>query len=598
MKSYERALFLYRASAPRTMVKVKGPNNTSLDVDSSRYNYIQDILQHSIGEVVLPENVSFSSFEKLDKSISNSFKSFKAFTHEEMKDILIAAHAVLLNEGHLNKLTSAFFDTLAPDCDSWWKVGRIYNYVENMMRYVKTFENMNTQCQSIDDLCYTLTKKCPLKKLEALFRRRLFSRTVYIERMEKVLPLLELPHLRYALNSTAELEVEENDPDNILKRSICDIIIVKSLAELYKNRDSNQDMEVFSKACLHGALPKLKKLHLNDSSIGDAGILSFGQAIANGALAQLTMLDLQGNEIGKEGCEALADACVQGALTECRIFHLGKNKIRDAGCSAIASACAKGALAKLTQLYLFSNKIGNVGCTALAGAFRKGALTEVTDIQLWENKIGNDGIIALAEAIKPKIAGGSDALKELKILEIGNNKIGVDGFKALTDACAEGGMTKCLYLKVGNNKIGDAGLSSLASAGRKALLALVHLDIRGNRIGDEGLKSLAIACAKGAFRQLTHLDLSNNLIGNVGLKALADSSVTEKTLARLQDLDLSGNHMISVGGSDALADVLLNKKILPELRQINMDTNNHQKLMTICERRDIHLVLLEENELD
>ena len=85
---------------------------------------------------------------------------------------------------------------------------------------------------------------------------------------------------------------------------------------------------MISQALLVGALPKLKRLELGGSDIGDEGC----KVLAEHLPTSLKVLNLNGNQIGNEGCKALAE-------------HLPTS---------------------LEELFLYNNQIGDEGCTAMA----------------------------------------------------------------------------------------------------------------------------------------------------------------------------------------------------------------------------------------
>ena len=93
-----------------------------------------------------------------------------------------------------------------------------------------------------------------------------------------------------------------------------------------------------------GALPRLKGLALNNTAIGDAGLVTLAPALRQ--RPALERFSLIGNPLGDEGLAALvapppqADAPSHstGVLTKLRELDLRNTQITDAGCSTLASA--------------------------------------------------------------------------------------------------------------------------------------------------------------------------------------------------------------------------------------------------------------------
>ena len=71
-----------------------------------------------------------------------------------------------------------------------------------------------------------------------------------------------------------------------------------------------------SKVIATGVLKKLKKLHLNNNQIGDAGVMALAEAAGKGTLPQLKELDLSGNStISQQAKDAL-----KAALPDCDVY--------------------------------------------------------------------------------------------------------------------------------------------------------------------------------------------------------------------------------------------------------------------------------------
>ena len=213
----------------------------------------------------------------------------------------------------------------------------------------------------------------------------------------------------------------------------------------------------------HTALPNLKVLRVDFSSIGDAGVKSLSDALVMWALPSLRELSLVGNKIGDAGIISLV-----GAM---------------------------GALPSLEELALNDNQIGDPGMTALSDAFGNGALPNLEQLWLNDNKIGDAGLISLSEALD------NGALPLLTQLGLSNNQIGDTGITSFVTALGNGALASLTTLYLYSNQIGDAGLTSLATAlGNGALPLLTYIYVHGNP-GDKALVDQALAAHKRAVER-------------------------------------------------------------------------------------------------
>ena len=114
-----------------------------------------------------------------------------------------------------------------------------------------------------------------------------------------------------------------------------------------------------------GALPRLKRIVLNRTAIGDAGLVALAPALRR--LPALEWLGLAGNPFGDEGLRFLVGApppvhlgagCWEhppwsGVLTKLEKLNLDYTQITDAGCRILEIALNSGALPTLEKLILF-----------------------------------------------------------------------------------------------------------------------------------------------------------------------------------------------------------------------------------------------------
>jgi len=107
-----------------------------------------------------------------------------------------------------------------------------------------------------------------------------------------------------------------------------------------------------------GALPRLKRIVLNRTAIGDAGLVALAPSLRR--LPALEELGLYGNLFGDEGLAALvapppaagAPPPTTGGLTKLKRLNLDYTQITDAGCATLAAALDSGAMPALEKLYL------------------------------------------------------------------------------------------------------------------------------------------------------------------------------------------------------------------------------------------------------
>ena len=113
-----------------------------------------------------------------------------------------------------------------------------------------------------------------------------------------------------------------------------------------------------------GALPRLKRIVLNRTAIGDAGLVALAPALRR--LPALEWLGLAGNPFGDEGLRFLVGApppvrscggCWvlppwSGVLTSLEKLNLDYTQITDAGCRILTIALSSGALPALKPLLL------------------------------------------------------------------------------------------------------------------------------------------------------------------------------------------------------------------------------------------------------
>ena len=95
-------------------------------------------------------------------------------------------------------------------------------------------------------------------------------------------------------------------------------------------------------------------------------------------------LTLRGRHLSPEKAQKLAESLPNN--TTLKKLHLGNNNIGDAGLTAIAAALETNTT--LQKLNLGNSHVGDAGAMALANALRKNCSLEI--VNLWSNPIGHD----------------------------------------------------------------------------------------------------------------------------------------------------------------------------------------------------------------
>ena len=119
-----------------------------------------------------------------------------------------------------------------------------------------------------------------------------------------------------------------------------------------------------------GALPRLKRLALRHTAIGDAGLVALAPALRR--RPALEGLYLSDNSLSDEGLAALvappppagAPPPPTGGLAKLKELQLSYTQITDAGCATLADALDSGALPALETL-------GGLDCSRVSAAAKE-----------------------------------------------------------------------------------------------------------------------------------------------------------------------------------------------------------------------------------
>jgi len=141
-------------------------------------------------------------------------------------------------------------------------------------------------------------------------------------------------------------------------------------------------------------------------------------------------------------------------------------------------------------------------------------------------------------AVAPALAR-SPQVQGLESLRLARNAIGDDGAAALAGSAF---LARLRDLDLAENRLGPAAAAALAASPH--LGRVQRLDLSGNALGADGARALV---ASSTLTRLRRLRLARNSIGMIQVFA------AEPGLARLEELDLSGNQLGDAGVRDLIA---------------------------------------------
>ena len=236
------------------------------------------------------------------------------------------------------------------------------------------------------------------------------------------------------------------------------------------------------RAMLAAAVPTLRRLHLQESALGEAGGVALGEALSKGATPQLQWLYLASNALGGAGAVALGEALGNGATPQLQRLDLDGNALGVAGGVALCEALSKGATPQLQALNLANNTLGKAGGVALGKALGNGATGSATpllqELYLANSALGEAGAVALGEAL------GNGATPQLQALDLSNSALGEVGTVALGEALGQGATPQLQALVLHGNALGTRGAAALATTvSKKALPRLTMLHVGHKHLG-------------------------------------------------------------------------------------------------------------------
>ena len=225
-------------------------------------------------------------------------------------------------------------------------------------------------------------------------------------------------------------------------RSCKELREAKTLSRMYPGGLNAADLALLG--TLGSMLPALEELCLGSCSIpGSDGVQRLAAGLGAGALRAMTVVELFGN-VGDAGASALAAAMGRGALPRLKRLSLSSTAIGDAGLVALAPALRRQPA--LESLTITGNPLGDKGLAALvappqpqspAGALSPptGVLTNLRSLDLSYNQINDAGCTALASALDSGARGALPALWQLLMRD--TTRASAAAKAALREACEE-----------------------------------------------------------------------------------------------------------------------------------------------------------------
>jgi len=221
---------------------------------------------------------------------------------------------------------------------------------------------------------------------------------------------------------------------------------------------------------------------------------------------------------------------------------LGGNLLKDEGTIIVCNALKESKVSKLKELELYNNDITVTGAKSVAAYLVVTA--ELTSLDVRYNSIAGEGASQLSAAV------------------LTNTKIEVFNKIPVKDMRTDSLTTLDLYQK----DIGVVGVMVVAGL-LPVMASLTKIDLSENYLGAAG--AAALAPAIGASAELTKLGLNGNSLGDDGTITIC-KALSESKVSKLQELDLSLNH-VSPPGGEALGNMLL---VRAELTSLDVRDNS------------------------
>ncbi|XP_065916596.1 uncharacterized protein [Dysidea avara] len=349
---------------------------------------------------------------------------------------------------------------------------------------------------------------------------------------------------------------------------------VSSLTKLYINNNNISEEGAGDIAVVILKNRQLKKLHLSNNNLKTIGIRKIAKALLN--ISSLVELDIGNNCINVEAANDIADAVLHN--TSLQGLNLNGNFLTCTGVIAVAKSlqcistleclalegncsidftetvadCIESVLLQNTELHVLNlgnNNLQTTGIIKVTKCLQN--ITTLTKLYLHSNNITEEAADYVAVVIQNN--------RNLKALNIGDNHFQALGMIKIAKALQKVFSLTELYLH--NNNI------TKEAADYVAFVILNNNKLQKLSLSDNNFETIGIikiARALQNISSLTKLYINNT---NISDKAADDIAAVVAHNAKLQVLDLSYNHLHTVG-IEKIA------KALDTLTELNIRFNN------------------------
>ena len=279
----------------------------------------------------------------------------------------------------------------------------------------------------------------------------------------------------------------------------------------------------------------METLLLNDSSLGDDGVIKIAQSLCKHS--KLKLINLQSNNITEEAAKALASTI--SSNTGLEELYLGNNQLQ---LGVIKIATALKSISSLKVLDFNNNNIPEQVADELAAAIRVN--NSIEKLWLSDNHLGSSTVM-IVNALKE-----ISTLKELNLN--GNKNRSEELAPALASIIAKNKLMEILSLS--DNNLNDDGVIKIALSLCKHS-ALKVFNLQNNNITEETAEALASVVSSN--NGLEELYLCNNQL-QLGAIKLATAL---KTISSLKVLDLENNTITEHAADELEAAIKANTSL-------------------------------------
>ncbi|XP_043351155.1 protein NLRC5 isoform X4 [Dermochelys coriacea] len=248
-------------------------------------------------------------------------------------------------------------------------------------------------------------------------------------------------------------------------------------------------------------MPLLKRLLLNNNSIGNEGCSHLAEALKNAP--HMEEINLSHNKIEHVGLEKIAKLLPE--MQNLKIVNLSSNSIGPAGGETLVEALAH--CRHVEELLLARNHVGDK--TAARLSLSLPSMGHLKILHLQSNNIGSLGGMPLAK--------GLVECQQLEEISLSENGFGEGALRTLSEGLPR--FTRLRKIELKFCGISD-GVSKHLALGFSRCPVIEEIILSWNSLGDEGALELATVLPRMA--RLRILDLDKNRIAAQGAKKLAE----------------------------------------------------------------------------